>query len=97
MSKVLILTRKCNESIRIGDDITITMMRVDAGQVRIGIDAPRGVPVHREEVYERIQAENREAAQARPTDLNQLVERLRTPELGGVPQVTAEAKPSDPA
>ena len=74
---MLILTRKCNESIRIGDEITITVMRIDSGQVRIGIDAPRGVPVHREEVYERIQAENRQAAQARPTDLSRLVTGLQ--------------------
>ena len=78
---MLVLTRKCNESIRIGDEITITVMRIDSGQVRIGIDAPRGVPVHREEVYERIQSENREAAQARPADLSRLVRDLQvTPE-----------------
>ena len=74
---MLVLTRKCNESIRIGDEITITVMRIDSGQVRIGIDAPRGVPVHREEVYERIQSENREAAQARPADLSRLVRDLQ--------------------
>ncbi len=76
---MLILTRKVNESIRIGDDVTITIMRIDAGQVRIGIDAPRGLSVHREEVYQRIQAENRQAAMARPVDLSQLVKGLRTP------------------
>ena len=75
---MLILTRKCNESIRIGDNITITIMRIEPGQVRVGIDAPRGLPVHREEVYDRIQAENREAAQASTAALNQLVKDLKT-------------------
>jgi len=54
---MLILTRKCNESIRIGDDVTITVMRIEPGQARIGIDAPRGLPVHREEIYKRIKEE----------------------------------------
>jgi carbon storage regulator len=51
---MLVLTRKLNESIRIGDDVTITIVEVDRDTVRIGIDAPRAVKVHRSEVYDEI-------------------------------------------
>jgi carbon storage regulator len=52
---MLVLSRNVGDSIRIGDDIKITILEND-GQVRVGIDAPREVKVHREEVYQRIQA-----------------------------------------
>lgn len=55
------LTRKRDESIIIGDDIRITVVDVRGDQVKIGIDAPKQIPVHREEVYNEIQAENRKA------------------------------------
>lgn len=54
---MLILTRKIGETIMIGDDVTITVLGVQGGQVRIGVAAPRDVEVHREEIYERIQKE----------------------------------------
>ena len=54
---MLILTRRSGESIRIGDDITISVIEVRGHQVRLGIDAPRTVVVHREEIYERIKKE----------------------------------------
>lgn len=54
---MLILTRNIGESITIGDDITITVTDVRQYQVRVGIDAPVGVPVHRQEIYERIRAQ----------------------------------------
>ena len=53
---MLILTRKQAESINIGNDITITVLGVSGRQVRIGIDAPKDVAVHREEITQRIQA-----------------------------------------
>lgn len=53
---MLILTRKSRESIRIADDITITIMEVDGAHVRIGIDAPREVDVYRAEIYEEVRA-----------------------------------------
>lgn len=59
---MLVLTRKRDESIIIGDDIKITIVDVRGDQVKVGIDAPRSIPVHREEVYKEIQAENRRAA-----------------------------------
>jgi carbon storage regulator len=58
---LLVLTRKRDESIIIGDDIKITIVDVRGDQVKIGIDAPRQIPVHREEVYKEIQEENRGA------------------------------------
>ena len=54
---MLILTRRLEETVMIGDDVTITVLGVKGKQVRIGVDAPREVAVHREEIYERIKAE----------------------------------------
>jgi carbon storage regulator len=54
---LLILTRKVGESLKVGEDVTVTVMAVKGNQVRIGINAPRDVEVHREEIYERVQAE----------------------------------------
>jgi carbon storage regulator len=54
---MLVLTRKLGESIIIGDDIVITTLGIQGGQVRLGIEAPRDVSIHREEVYEKIQRE----------------------------------------
>jgi carbon storage regulator len=51
---MLILTRRIGETLRIGDDIAVTVLAVQGKQVRIGIQAPKTVPVHREEVYKRI-------------------------------------------
>ncbi|MBT7618320.1 MAG: carbon storage regulator CsrA [Calditrichaeota bacterium] len=56
---MLVLTRKSGEKIRIGNDIILTVLDNQSGQVKIGIDAPRDVPIYREEIYQQIQNENR--------------------------------------
>ncbi len=58
---MLVLTRKLGENIRIGDSVKITVLEVRSGQVKLGIEAPPEVKVHREEIYARIQEENRRA------------------------------------
>jgi carbon storage regulator len=55
---MLILTRRVGETVMIGNDVTVTVLGVKGNQVRIGVNAPRDVAVHREEIYERIKREN---------------------------------------
>ena len=61
---MLVLSRKLNQSIMIGDDVRIVVGSVDRDTVKLGIEAPRAIPVHRSEVYEEIQLANRAAATA---------------------------------
>ena len=61
---MLVLTRRIGESIRIGENITVRVLNIQRGQVRFAIDAPREIPVHREEIYKLVQEENRAAARA---------------------------------
>ncbi len=63
---MLILTRRVGETLMIGDEVTVTVLGVKGNQVRIGVNAPRDVAVHREEIYERIKRE--QAGQANPPD-----------------------------
>ena len=70
---MLILTRKSGESIRIGDHISLKVIEVRGNQVRLGIDAPRDLSIHREEIYELIQEQNRQAALSTPHDPQVLV------------------------
>ena len=53
----MIMTRRIGETLMISDDVTVTVLGVKGTQVRIGVSAPKGVAVHREEIYQRIQAE----------------------------------------
>jgi len=66
---MLVLTRKTNQLIIIADNITIKVIELNDGSVKIGIDAPKHIPVFREEIYKEIQAENKRAAEA-PKDFN---------------------------
>ncbi len=59
---MLALSRKANESIIIGNDIEVTILEVKGEQVKIGINAPKSIPVYREEVYQQIKESNKEAA-----------------------------------
>ncbi|MEM8593508.1 MAG: carbon storage regulator CsrA [Pseudomonadota bacterium] len=57
---MLILTRRVGETLMVGDDVSITVLGVKGNQIRIGVDAPKHVAVHREEIYQRIQAEKQQ-------------------------------------
>jgi len=74
---VLILTRKLGESITIGDDIKVTVLGVFGRQVRLGIEAPLRVVVHREEIYVKIQNENQKAARTIKEDLTNVMQVLK--------------------
>lgn len=65
---MLVLSRRAGESVVIGDDVVVTVLEVRGDVVRIGIDAPRSVRVHREEVYRELQAANEAAARAAASD-----------------------------
>jgi len=69
---MLVLSRQRDESIIIGDNIVVTVVDVRGDKVRLGIDAPREVSVHRREVYEAIQRENQQAAKIRIEDARQI-------------------------
>lgn len=68
---MLVLSRKKNESIMIGDHIEVKILSVDGDQVKLGIVAPKSVTVHRSEVFEAIQAQNKEALNVAPSFLEQ--------------------------
>ena len=69
---MLVLSRQRDESIMIGDNVVVTVVDIRGDKVRLGIQAPHEIPVHRREVYEAIQKENLQAAQLERTDLDGL-------------------------
>ena len=74
---MLVLGRRPGENIRIGDDIKVIVLEVRGGQIKLGIEAPLDVQVHREEIYERIQRQNRRAAGTTPAELREAARTLR--------------------
>ena len=66
---MLIITRRAGERIMVGDDIVVEVMEIVGNSVRVGIQAPRSVPVYREEIYAAVRDENRGAAEASPAQL----------------------------
>lgn len=79
---MLILTRKSGESIRIGDQIILKIVEIRGNQVRVGIEAPRDLAVHREEIYGLIQSQNQLAASTSPADPEVISEVWRRIEAG---------------
>lgn len=71
---MLILTRKVGETIAIGDDIKIQVIEIKGRQVRLGIQAPSDTVVHREEIFQRIQEQNRQSAGLSPADLSAMAD-----------------------
>ncbi|MFI5493137.1 carbon storage regulator CsrA [Actinoplanes sp. NPDC051859] len=76
---MLVLTRKAGESVMIGDDVVVTVLEARGDVIRIGIQAPRDVQVHREEVYQELRNANREAASPTDAAVRALTELLDRP------------------
>ena len=75
---MLVLTRKSNQSVMIGDDIEVTVLSIIGEKVRIGIQAPREIPVFRKEVYLEIQQENASANASARAEVDDALKRLST-------------------
>lgn len=77
---MLILTRKIGESIHLGDEIEVTVLEMKGRQVRLGLKVPEDMPVYRDELYKKIQAENVQAVQADTDDILQVADLWKTGE-----------------
>lgn len=75
---MLVLTRKLGESIVIGNHVRVTVLDMQGKQIRLGIEAPSEVSIHRGEVYERIEQENRRAAETAHVDLSKLTQVVKS-------------------
>ena len=78
---MLILTRKLGERITIGNDITITLLEIKGAQVKLGIEAPQSISIHRQEIYERIRKENLSSSAASTSDLSTAISLFRINKL----------------
>jgi len=76
---MLVLSRQRDESIIIGDNVVVTIVDIRGDKVRLGIEAPTEVPVHRQEVYEAIQRQNQDASQLTPRDIRAAGGAMRQP------------------
>jgi carbon storage regulator len=83
---MLVLTRKLGEVIKIGDRIKVVVVSVEGGSVKLGIEAPDEIPVHREEVYEKIASENKEASAQIDKEKAKALKKI-------LPAKSAQAKP----
>src|SRR5687768_8900128 len=93
---MLVLSRQRDETIMIGDDIEVTVVDIRGDKVRLGINAPKEISVHRKEVYDAIRRENRAAAQVKPEDLSGLG-KIGPPGVGGGGNPTgAGPRPASP-
>lgn len=73
---MLVLARKPGEAVAIGDEISVRVLEIKNGQVKLGVEAPENVAIHREEIYRRILEANRRAASEEPGDLDSISSRL---------------------
>ncbi len=90
---MLVLSRQRDETIMIGDDVEITVVDIRGDKVRIGINAPRHIQVHRKEVYDAIKRENQQAAKMAPGDLPEAMDRDRG--TGGIEATNRRANSTD--
>ena len=82
---MLVLSRQRDETIMIGDDVEITIVDIRGDKVRLGINAPRHIQVHRKEVYEAIKRENQQAANLTPQDVSEIVKTDKGPGAAPIP------------
>jgi len=80
---MLILTRKLGERIAVGDDIVITLLDIKGSQVKLGIEAPRHISIHRQEIYEKIRQENLKSSEVLTADLSKAVSFVQACKSGG--------------
>ena len=80
---MLVLSRQRDESIMIGDNIVVTIVDIRGDKVRLGIEAPTEIPVHRQEVYEAIKRENHQASKIQPKDISNLAKSSDATRSGG--------------
>jgi carbon storage regulator len=74
---MLVLTRKVNEVILVNDNIEIKVVSIEGNHVRLGVNAPKDVTIHRKEIYDRIKEENKSAIKSTKTDIGEALKKLR--------------------
>ena len=87
---MLVLSRQRDETIMIGDDVEITIVDIRGDKVRLGINAPRHIQVHRKEVYDAIKRENQQAANLTPQDVSEVIGTDAGPGAAPIPEPVKE-------